>query len=144
MKTYAPKIAALVALLTITLAGSGQQADNAATPKKTAKLAHFRLHGDLDESPVAADPIFGTAAENFKAKLERIKKAAKDPDVQGLIIHLDGVTGGWAKIEELRKAIAGARKAGKKVFAYLEDGSARDQSKCEEAGRETIAEVSLK
>ena len=41
----------------------------------TATLAHIRLHGELDEAPTAEDPIFGTAAENFQTKLDRIRKA---------------------------------------------------------------------
>jgi protease-4 len=100
---------------------------------KLAKLAHIRLAGDLDESPVASDPLFGTVSENFKMKLERIQKASQDKDIQGIIIQFDGIQGGWAKIEEIRRVIAEAKKAGKKVFAYLETGEAKDYLAAAEA-----------
>src|SRR5436190_21512016 len=54
-----------------------------APPIKLAKIAHIRLAGDLDESPVAADSLFGAVSENFKMRLERIQKASKDADIQG-------------------------------------------------------------
>jgi len=92
----------------------------------TPQLAHIRLAGSLDEAPVAADPIFGTAAENFRTKLERIRKASGDKNVQGLVLHLDGLSIGYAKMEELRKAIAEFRATGKKVFAYMESGDSKD------------------
>ena len=44
----------------------------AAADKPPATVAHIKLSGSLDETPVAADPLFGFAPENFKAKLERI------------------------------------------------------------------------
>ena len=94
--------------------------------KKPSKIAEIRLHGDLSEAPVNAEPLFASSSENLKMKLERIAKASKDPEVAGILIKLDGITGGWAKIAELRRAIAAARKAGKKVYAYMEDGSSRD------------------
>jgi protease-4 len=98
----------------------------AAAERAVANLAHIRLHGDLDETPLPADPIFGIGAENFKSKLDRLKKATEDKDIQALFLEIDGVTLGWGKLEELRRAIADARKAGKKVFAYLESGNGTD------------------
>ena len=94
--------------------------------KSIPQIAHIRLAGALDETPVAADPLFGTSAENFKTKLDRIHKAATDKNVQGLLLHIDGLQIGYAKMEALRKAIADFRKTGKKVFAYVESGEAKD------------------
>jgi len=94
--------------------------------KKVAKVAHIRLAGSLDETPIASDSIFGTIGENLKAKLDRIVKASKDDDIQAIFIQFDGIEGGWAKVEEIRRAIANAKKAGKKVYAILETGEARD------------------
>ena len=70
-----------------------------------AAVAHIRLAGDLDETPVVADPLFGTHGENFKSKIDRINQATKDENVQALLIHVDGVEIGWAKVAELRQAI---------------------------------------
>ncbi len=98
----------------------------AAEKSAVATVAHIRLHGELDEAPVANDPLFALGAENLRMKLDRIKKAKDDKNIQALYLQIDGLEVGWAKAEELRKAIADFRAAGKKVFAYLESGEARD------------------
>src|SRR3954464_10376792 len=94
--------------------------------KTVPQVAHIRLAGALDEAPVAADPLFGASHENFRTKLERIRKAMNDPAVQGLVLHLDGLQVGFAKMEELRRALAEFRKTGKKVFTYMDSGDAKD------------------
>jgi protease-4 len=93
---------------------------------KTVRLAHIKLSGSMGESPPSADPLFGGAGENFKDKLDRIKKAAKDSAVEGLYLQLDGLSIGWGKIDELSRAIADFRKSGKKAYAYLEAGDTKD------------------
>jgi len=97
-----------------------------AEDQATATLAHIRLHGDLDETPTAEDPIFGSAAENFQNKLDRIRKAQQDKGINGLFLHIDGLEIGWGKLHELRAAVARFRQAGKKVYAYLEGGDSKD------------------
>src|SRR5262249_49853706 len=84
------------------------------------------LKGDLDETPVAADPLFGTASENFRDKLERIKKASKDKDIAAIYLQIDGLDIGWGKLDELRQAVKDVQTGGKKVYAYLEAGDAHD------------------
>jgi protease IV len=97
-----------------------------ADDEKTAKVAHIRLHGDLEEGPGASDPFLGALTENFKQVLERIGKAGKDSQVQALVIELDSVGIGWGKVNALRQAIEEFRKGGKKVYAYVEGGEAKD------------------
>jgi protease-4 len=116
----------LIALALLGCIGYAEAQDDAKGAKKPTKIAEIRLSGELSESPINSEPIFASASENLRMKLERIAKASKDPEVAGILIKLDGITGGWAKIAELRRAIAAARKAGKKVYAYMEDGSSRD------------------
>jgi protease-4 len=101
----------------------------------TATLAHIRLSGELSEAPVVSDPFFGTTQENFKSKLDRIKKAKGDSSVQGLLLQIEGLEVGWGKVHELRQAVADFRKSGKKAYAYLEDASTKDYvlaSACDE------------
>ena len=116
------------AIVLVLLAGMCHAQDEVKTEKNAAipQLAHIRLAGALDETPVATDPLFGTNAENFRTKLERIRKALNDKNVDGLVLHIDGLQIGFAKMEELRKAIAEFRKSGKKVYTYLEAGEAKD------------------
>jgi protease-4 len=92
----------------------------------TATVAHVKLSGGLDEGAAAGESLFGATNETFKAKLDRIKKAQKDPKVQGLILEIDGAGIGWGRLHELRRAVADFRAAGKKAFAYLDEGDAKD------------------
>jgi protease-4 len=114
-----------VAALTLLLSAAGPV--SAANEKPaTATLAHIKLTGSLNEAPVAAEPFFGTGGENFKSKLDRIGKARDDSSVQGLLLEIDGLSVGWGKMDELRRAVADFRKAGKKAYAYLPSGDTRD------------------
>ncbi|QEL20344.1 signal peptide peptidase SppA [Limnoglobus roseus] len=87
----------------------------------TARVAHIKLSGDLGESPLPAENLFGPPEENFKMKLDRIRKAAKDEKISGLFLQLDDLTVGYGKLNELRRAIADFKATGKKVFAYSEE-----------------------
>jgi protease-4 len=98
----------------------------AADEQKTVTLAHIKLSGSLSEAPPASDPLFGTTAENFKSKLDRIKKARNDDSIQGLYLEIEGLTIGYGKIDELRRAVADFRKSGKKAYAYLQSADAKD------------------
>jgi protease IV len=98
----------------------------AAKAAKAGVIAHIRLQGALDESPVTEDPLFGTSGENFKSKIDRINQAAKDENVQALLIHVDGTEIGWAKVAELRRAIEEFRKTGKKAYAYFDSAESKD------------------
>jgi protease-4 len=97
-----------------------------AAERAVVNLAQIKLHGELDETPVAKDPLFGVGAENFNTKLERIKRAKDDADIQALYLQIDGLSIGWGKLDELRRAVADVRKAGKKVYAYMEAGVGKD------------------
>ncbi len=100
--------------------------DKKVEKKKSVSLAHIKLSGSLGESPPSSDPLFGNLGENFKTRLDRIKKASKDDNIHALYLQIDGLSIGWGKVDELSRAIAGVRKSGKKVFAYLESGSTKD------------------
>jgi protease-4 len=93
--------------------------------KDAAIIAHIRLTGDLDETPAAADALFGSGTESFKTKLDRLAKAKADANVKAVVLQLDELQIGWGKLDELRKAIADVRKGGKKVYAYLESADAK-------------------
>ena len=97
----------------------------AAEPDVTT-LAHIKLSGALDETPIGDDPLFGAGGENFRSKLERIKKAKNDPAIRGLVLQIDGIQARWGKLDELRRAISDFRAAGKKTYACLESGASID------------------
>ncbi|HJT79278.1 MAG TPA: signal peptide peptidase SppA [Gemmataceae bacterium] len=114
-----------VAALALLAAAAGPRPAPAAE-RTTVTLAHIRLSGDLSEAPVVSDPLFGTTQENFKSKIDRIKKAKGDATVGGLLLQVENLQIGWGKVHELRQAVADFRQSGKKAYAYLEDASTKD------------------
>ncbi len=99
----------------------------AAEEKKDEKtIAHIRLTGSMNEAAPPAEPLFGGNTENFRARLERIKKARNDDKIQAVYFEIGSLNIGWSKIDELADAIAACRKAGKKTFAYLEEATLKE------------------
>jgi len=56
----------------------------------------------------------------------RLRRIARDDSVKGIVVTIDGLDAGWAALQELRGELLAVRKAGKKVFAYMVDGTGRD------------------
>jgi protease-4 len=102
------------------------RAEDKVPAKDTATIAHIKLGGGLDETPTSGEPLFGSGNENFKSKLDRLKKAKTDPKVKGVYLQIDGLGIGYGKQDELRRAIADVRAAGKKVFAFFESADTKD------------------
>jgi len=102
------------------------RAEETKVEKKVVRMAHIKLSGSLEEAPPSSDPLLGSFNEHFQSKLDRIRKARQDANIQALYLQLDGLDIGWGKLDELRRAIADFRKSGKKVYAYLESGSTKD------------------
>ncbi|MBK9365486.1 MAG: signal peptide peptidase SppA [Deltaproteobacteria bacterium] len=67
--------------------------------------------------------LFGPSQESYLGLLERLRVAATDPAVEGLVITVDSVPFSFAQIQELQAAIAAIRAQGKPVVAYI-DGAA--------------------
>ncbi|PON61657.1 ClpP/crotonase-like domain containing protein [Parasponia andersonii] len=50
---------------------------------------------------------------------ENLLKAAYDPRVSGVYLHIDSLNCGWAKVEEIRRHILDFRKSGKFIVAFV-------------------------
>ena len=80
----------------------------------------------LDEQTSEPDPmamIQGAEAPSpvgIFSIVQAIRKAAQDPAVSFIYMKPDGVTGGFAHIEELRKALEDFRQSGKAIVSYTE------------------------
>src|SRR6185503_8776840 len=48
------------------------------------------------------------------------------PHIKAVVLEPEGLSAGWATIEEIRSDIEQFRKSGKPVFAYLRTAGARD------------------
>ncbi|MCA9072547.1 MAG: signal peptide peptidase SppA [Planctomycetaceae bacterium] len=82
----------------------------------------FTLSSAITEQPAAEDMPFamGSTPESFLALTKRLRKAAKDEDVKGVVL-LDGGAGvGTAQIEELHQILGELKKADKKIYAHAD------------------------
>jgi len=101
---------------------------------KTAQLGVIELSGSYPEGAGQAG-IFGEVSDNLNRIIERLDQAAKDEKIEGVILEFRDLELGRGKTTELRAAVKRLRKAGKKVYADLRSGEARDYllaSACEE------------
>lgn len=120
-------MAIFFAVLNIHLHADEQKQESKQAEKpKPSQLAHIRISGGLEEGVAASDPLFSSIQETLKSKIDRIKKAAIDSEIKGLVLEVDGVGIGWGKVDELNQAVQLFRKSGKKVYAYLEGGELKD------------------
>jgi protease-4 len=65
-------------------------------------------------------------ARELTAIVMRLRAIARDPTAKAVVVTFDGVSAGWATLEELRDELVRVRGAGKKLFAYMVSGSSRD------------------
>jgi protease IV len=67
--------------------------------------------------------FLGSRGESYLHLLGRLERAAEDPAVKGLVLHLDATPFSYAQVEELRGVLEGARQRGKPIVAYLDRAS---------------------
>ncbi len=82
------------------------------------RIAAFNLDESFPYQP--ATGLFVSSSESYIGLLNRLKKAAEDPGIKGVLIHLESTPFSLAQIEELRALIAMARAHGKTVAVYLD------------------------
>lgn len=120
----------LLAGLLATSRGFAQEAKKQeAKPAEKAKpvqVAHIRISGSLDEGAAPSEPLFSVMTDTLKARLDRIRKAAEDPAIKGLVLEIEDIGAGWGKLDELAQAMADFRKSGKKIYTYIESGEMKD------------------
>src|SRR5436309_3249592 len=117
---YALGAAALVAVMVSPAVRADDKTDDKKSDKKSDKkatVAVFTLHGELSEQPKGEElALFGSAgATSLKELVEKLRKAAYDSSVKGVVVLLEGAHVGTAQREELRQAIKKVRDAGKEV-----------------------------
>ncbi|MBK8914317.1 MAG: signal peptide peptidase SppA [Phycisphaerales bacterium] len=95
-----------------------------AAPRTVLRL---HLDGAVSEAPsddgqlMAA--LFGGKVQNFHGLIEKIGKAAKDPEVAGIMMIIEAPQLGFAQTQELHRTLREFRKSGKPVHAYLESAT---------------------
>lgn len=88
-----------------------------------------RLSGALPDY-VPEDPfaefIGISQGQSFASLLTQLRKAKVDPQIGAVLVEINSPQIGWAKAEELRRAIIDIRNSGKPVYAYMEIGSSKE------------------
>lgn len=84
-------------------------------------VAVFRIDGPVTEVPADQSfAMFSTPGISLKELVERLGKAADDPDVKAVVILPDAATLELGQVEELRAAMARVRSHGKDVFVHAD------------------------
>ncbi len=86
---------------------------------------HVDLYGDvLEYNPpggVMAEVTGGGGALTLQKILENLDKAAVDERIDGVLLQMSAShNAGWAKLEEIRGAVARVQKAGKPVYGFAD------------------------
>lgn len=119
-----------ILILTLLPAAATSQADekpdSAAKPKTTrADWAEIKLTGSYPESQQMPG-LFGELTEGLATCLDRLDQAARDKSLKGVLLHIDGVDIGWAKLNEIQTAIRAVKASGKTVWARMNDAATKD------------------
>ena len=95
--------------------------------KKTERMdwAEIRLRGGYPETSQMPG-LFGDLTESLPTIIDRLQQASRDKSIKGVLLHIDGVSIGWAKLNELQVAIKAVRDSGKLVWARINDASTKD------------------
>lgn len=111
---------------TKTAADTKTAAEQKKAERKTrVDWAEIKLSGSYPEQQQMPG-LFGDLVENLSTCMDRMHQAAKDKSIKGVILHIDGLEIGWARLNELQTAIAEIKAAGKPVWARMNDGSNKD------------------
>jgi protease-4 len=89
----------------------------------------LRLQGELPEKPPLELPnLFGEDKPpvTLVSIWSTLDKAANDPHIQAVVIEPEGLSAGWAKLQELALDLDRFKKSGKPLYAYLRQPGARE------------------
>jgi protease IV len=126
----------------VLIAALAMRGPNQSTQESTVLV--FNVPEQLDEAVPPAGGLLELAQRDRPtvwAFAHGIRRAASDPHVVALVLHIDGIDWGWAKVAEMRDAIAVFRRTGKPVYAALSGGGEREYLLASIAG--TIASPPL-
>lgn len=84
------------------------------------KIAVVGLGGIGSNDGLTLGAVLGVTEEDkFLRFLRFLERAARDPELEGVIFKVEGAGVGLARAEEVRSGIMKLRAAGKKVYAYV-------------------------
>lgn len=92
-----------------------------------ARLSPRQVPSILPESQriERLDLTGGIGQRRLTSIVAYLRRISKDDKVVGLFVNLDSINAGWATLHEIRTELVALRASGKKVFAFMVDGSTR-------------------
>jgi protease IV len=93
--------------------------------KAAVKWAVIEIKGTYPEGPQTPG-LFSNIVESLPKLKERLEKAANDSSLEGVILKIQSPQIGWAQVSEISGSISKVKKAGKKVYAFLEQAMTMD------------------
>jgi protease-4 len=108
------------------------------SPVFAASVLVFDVPASLEE----AEPLYGPFSLSTLRPgrlqvhdvVRAIRRAATDDRVEGLVLHIETIEWGWARVGEVRDAVLAFRATGKPVFASLAGGGEREYLLASAAG----------
>lgn len=105
----------------------------------------FDVPSQVSEGPAPPSSSFDLLRRqrpDFYELLLGIRDAAEDRSVAGLVLHVNGIDWGWARVYEMRAALQAFRAAGKPVHASLVGGGEKEYLLASAADRLSMPQVS--
>jgi protease-4 len=112
-------ILALSAVLALSFSQPARGDEETKEPQKLV-LAQIKISGDLGERRAEEVP-FGKPPLTYRNLLQLIVKAERDPEVRGVLLQIDELDVGMAKLQGLLHALEKFRKSGKKLYVHAEE-----------------------
>lgn len=84
-------------------------------------FVELRIGGAIPEN-VLADDFFGGTPVTMRDIADVLEWAGEDDRVKGVVLRIEPLGIGWAKVQELRDQVEALRTKGKTVVAFLESG----------------------
>jgi protease-4 len=115
-----------------------------ATPEATVLI--FNVPARLDEAQPPASGLFEIVQRERPTVWDiahGIRRAGQDPHVVALVLHIDEIEWGWAKVSEIRDAVSEFRRSGKPVYAALSGGGEREYLLASAAGTIAIPPLAI-
>src|SRR5215472_5171383 len=89
----------------------------------------LRLSGEIPEKAPVDLPGFLGGDDSKLTMVDiysTLRKAASDSNIRALVLEPDGISAGWAKLEEIRSDVERFRQSGKPVYAFLRQPTTRE------------------
>ena len=91
------------------------------TPPPTKKYVEFTLGGTYADTKTVS--TFSTSTtKTLRGLFKKLDILKADDEIAGVIFKIDGVSVGWATLQEIRTKLHEFRESGKETIGYLESG----------------------